>query len=101
MKVRFLGDPSEIAKGLPPSRTEITMYGVTFTIGRYGEPGEAVDVSHLSEEQRRRLAGNGHFEVVANDNDGPTPPEPRAARGRRAKADVVSAPEGEVVEDGE
>lgn len=59
MQVIFRGDPIELERGGGLSRTSIDAYGVHFVMG------EPVDVSSLTDVQKRKLANNPHFEVVA------------------------------------
>lgn len=66
MKVIFIGDPLELERGESLSRLSTTMYGVTF-------PMQAeVDVSHLSDVQKRKLLNNSHFRAAGVD----APPVP-------------------------
>lgn len=68
MIVIFRGDPNEIARSGGLSRTNVEWYGLNF---RMGLP---VDVSGLSEAQKRKLRGNHHFEVVSEGVDAPAAP---------------------------
>ncbi len=54
MRATFTGDPNH-----PEETRGIEMFGVVFP---HGEP---VDVSHLSDVQKRKLAGNRHFTTDA------------------------------------
>lgn len=65
MKVIFVGDPLELERGESLSRLSTTMYGVTF-------PMQAeVDVTHLSDQQKRKLLNNSHFRVAGVDGETP------------------------------
>ena len=55
MRVIFFGDPIELERGEGLSRLSTTLYGVTFPMSA------EVDVSHLSEVQKRKLLNNPHF----------------------------------------
>jgi len=65
MKVIFTGDPLELERGESLSRLSTTMYGVTFPMSA------EVDVSHLSDVQKRKLLNNSHFRVVGVDAETP------------------------------
>lgn len=61
MKIIFTGDPIELANGQGLSRLTTQMYGVTFPMGA------EVDVSHLSETQKKKLLNNSHFRPAGVD----------------------------------
>lgn len=67
MKVIFTGDPLELERGEGLSRLSTTIYGVTFPMGA------EVDVTHLSETQKRKLLNNSHFRVAGVDAEQPRP----------------------------
>lgn len=67
MKVIFTGDPLELERGESLSRLSTTMYGVHFPMSA------EVDVSHLSEVQKRKLLNNSHFKVAGVDAETPRP----------------------------
>jgi hypothetical protein len=61
MKVIFTGDPAELEAGAGLSRLSTSIYGVTFPMGA------EVDVSHLSDVQKRKLLNNPHFRPAGVD----------------------------------
>lgn len=61
MKVIFSGDPIELERGEGLSRVTTTLYGVVFPMS------VEVDVSHLSEVQKRKLLNNPHFRAAGVD----------------------------------
>ena len=65
MKVIFIGDPLELERGESLSRLSTTLYGVTFPMSA------EVDVSHLSDDQKRKLLNNSHFRVAGVDAETP------------------------------
>lgn len=85
MRVIFIGDPAEIARGEGLSRLSTTLYGVTFPMSA------EVDVSHLTDKQKHKLLNNGHFRAAGLDAP-PVPlivpvsaPEPAPAHAAPAK----------------
>lgn len=61
MKVKFIGDKTELERGAGLSRTRLDVYGKSFVMG------EAVDVSDIPAAQQAKLASNPHFEIVADE----------------------------------
>lgn len=61
MKVIFTGDPLELERGESLSRLSTTMYGKVFPMSA------EVDISDLSDVQKRKLMNNSHFRVVGVD----------------------------------
>lgn len=65
MKVIFTGDPIELERGEGLSRLSTQVYGVNFPMSA------EVDVSHLSDVQKRKLLTNPHFRVAGVDAETP------------------------------
>lgn len=61
MKVIFTGDPIELERGEGLSRLSTQVYGVNFPMSA------EVDVSHLSDVQKRKLLNNPHFRAAGVD----------------------------------
>lgn len=61
MKVIFTGDPIELERGEGLSRLSTQLFGKTFPMSA------EVDVSDLSETQKRKLLNNPHFRAVGVD----------------------------------
>lgn len=61
MRVIFIGDPIEMERGEGLSRLSTSIYGATFPMSA------EVDVSHLSEAQKRKLLNNSHFRAAGVD----------------------------------
>jgi len=61
MKVIFTGDPIELARNESLSRMTTTLFGVDFPMGAER------DVSHLSDQQKRKLLTNPHFRAAGVD----------------------------------
>lgn len=74
MQVRFIGNPHD------PTDTKqvLEAWGKVFVLG------EAVDISDLSDDMRRRISRNSHFEVVSD-----APPAKRRGRPPKVKAEEV------------
>lgn len=71
MRATFIGDPNSPGE----ERSSVDMFGVSFPLG------QSVDVSHLSDAQRRKLAGNRHFTT----DTAPPNPDPIVAAVKRGK----------------
>lgn len=65
MKVIFTGDPIELQRNEGLSRMSTTLFGVDFPMGAER------DVSHLSEQQKRKLLNNPHFRAAGVDAEAP------------------------------
>lgn len=89
MKLIFRGDPGELALGGGLSRTSIDMHGVHF------QTGVPVDVSHLSEAQKRKLSTNNHFEIVADEASAVVAPAPIAESDELAEEAAEAAAHAE------
>lgn len=89
MRLIFRGDPNERASGAGWSRSRITMFGKTFELN-----GAPVDCSDLPADQRAKLAGHSHFEIVAAD-------EPPAAEAAGAAGVAEEAPPAEASQRGQ
>ena len=96
---KFIGDPSERERDLPPSRNFIDWFGVNFRLGDW------VDVSKLSGEQIAALKNSNHFEfsegskrtesVVREDvvdDPAPAPAPAPAPKSAKAKPAAVEGP---------
>lgn len=89
MQVVFRGDPLELERGESLSRLSLDLWGVHFPMN------QAVDVSHLSVDQQRKLSRNAHFEVLepvvfaghAGGADVEVMPPPSAPKGRKRSVD--------------
>ena len=65
MKIKFIGNP----------QNEKDTAKVCETMGKVFVLGQEVDISDLPEAQRKKLAGNHHFEVVGGVKRGRKPKE--------------------------
>jgi hypothetical protein len=61
MKVIFTGDPIELERAEGLSRLSTQMFGMNFPMSA------EVDVSHLSDKQKLKLANHSHFRVAGID----------------------------------
>jgi len=92
MRVIFIGDPIELERGEGLSRLSTTLYGVTFPMSA------EVDVSHLSEMQKRKLLNNPHFRPAGVDAGPQQLVLPAAATPEAESAESAAATEDDAEE---
>lgn len=88
MKLKFIGDPIELANGGGISRQTIEIEGVLFVMG------QPRDCEGISQRMLGKLMNNTHFELVADESPAPAA-ESAKPEGKGSKAKPAKPADGE------